>query len=311
MRIGFLNNQIDNRGTGNAMFDYAHYNEEILGNESIILTYQLGPHDERAVRRYQERFGNVYNPEYIDKMQLDALYHIKSGQDDGAFKSYSPYLVHSVFDNNPHGTVYATISEWMATRYNLPYVPHIVNLPEPAINLRDSLGISKDAIVFGRHGGLDTFDIPWVWSAIKRVLEARSDVWFLMMSTNPPDEDLGNRVVFVEPTAVPAFKSSFIEACDAMIHARQRGETFGIAVGEFASRGKPVVTWSGSGEKAHIQELGSGALLYHSEDNLFEILDSFVPGYVISQGYHNFTPDKVMKKFKEVFLDGINPGNSV
>ena len=40
MRIGFLNNQIDARGTGNAMFHYAHYNETILGNTSKIYTFQ-------------------------------------------------------------------------------------------------------------------------------------------------------------------------------------------------------------------------------------------------------------------------------
>jgi len=304
MRIGFFNNQIDNRGTGNAVFDYADYNEKILGNESVILTYKNGAHDKLAIQRYLDRFNAIYEHPYPE-LRLDALYHIKSGKNDGAFKSFSPYLVHSVFDNQPHGNIYATVSSWLGTQYNLPYVPHIVSLPEHMDSLRTDIGIPESAIVFGRHGGADTFDIPWAWDAIKRVTDERDDVWFLLMNTNVPDLELNQHVVFVNPTANPYHKRAFINACDAMIHARLRGETFGIAVGEFAICGKPVISYLDSPEKAHLKELGPHGLYYHDERMLYLVLDSFVP-QTRQPLYTQYTPEKVMAKFKEVFLDGLN-----
>lgn len=303
MKVGFLNNQIDNRGTGNAMFDYAHYNEEILGNESLIYTFYKGAHDKLASARYIERFGTIALAEEIRVDKPDVLYHITSGKRDGNTQSYSPYCVHSVFDNEPHGDRYATISKWMGERYSLPFVPHIINLPNVSDSIRDQIGIPKDAIVFGRHGGVDTFDIPWVWEVIELITRERKDIWFLFLNTAIPDMDLENRnVIFISPTANPYQKKAFINTCDAMLHARARGETFGIAVGEFAISGKPVITCADSGEQAHIQELGEHGLYYQDFRSLYMILDSFVP-YDTPPLYSDYTPKKVMAKFKEVFLD--------
>jgi hypothetical protein len=36
--VGFHSNELNERGTNVAMFDYAKYNEEILGNKSYILS---------------------------------------------------------------------------------------------------------------------------------------------------------------------------------------------------------------------------------------------------------------------------------
>ena len=45
-----------------------------------------------------------------------------------------------------------------------------------------------------------------------------------------------------------------------MIHARQEGESFGIAVGEFSFCNKPVITYSQSPEKNHLVTLGDKGL---------------------------------------------------
>ena len=37
-------------------------------------------------------------------------------------------------------------------------------------------------------------------------------------------------------------KEAFYRTCDAMLHARRDGETFGLAVAEFSVRNKPVIT---------------------------------------------------------------------
>lgn len=36
-------------------------------------------------------------------------------------------------------------------------------------------------------------------------------------------------------------KTTFINTCDAMLWARHDGETFGLAIGEFSSKNKPVI----------------------------------------------------------------------
>ena len=42
--------------------------------------------------------------------------------------------------------------------------------------------VPKDSIVFGRHGGEDSFDIPWVQQAVVEMAEERPDIWFLFMN---------------------------------------------------------------------------------------------------------------------------------
>ena len=87
--------------------------------------------------------------------------------------------VHCVFGaGQPHGDVYARISETVAAKKNrvVPVVPHVVrNRKILGDNLRSSLGIPREATVFGRYGGRDTFDIGYVKTQIKKVLNSESD----------------------------------------------------------------------------------------------------------------------------------------
>lgn len=311
MRVGFLNNQIDSRGTGNALFDYAHYNEEILNNTSFIIVPEHCVKDRAMEMRLTSRFGSIHRLEDAAKLNLDALYHIKSGEDDG-YRGIPnvPYLVHAVFNHQPHGDKYAMVSEWLGNRHDSAYVPHILSLPNHQDNLRQRLGIPPTDIVFGRHGGNDTFDIPWVWDTIKSILRARDDVWFIFMNTNMPEMEhfeYDNRLIFVDPTVDPYFKRTFINTCDAMLHARERGETFGIAVGEFAICDKTVFTYYNSPEQAHIEELLNSGIpwLYTTNTGLyFSMLDfiKITPQQKYVGGYKRYTPEFVMNKFKEVFL---------
>ncbi len=308
MRVGFLNNQIDNRGTGNALFDYAHYNEEILGNESIILSLDTQYRDQQMEARLLKRFGMIYSRSNDNAPQgIDVVYHIKSGAPDGLHITGTRYAVHAVFEYSPHGDRYSVVSPWMGRRYNCSFVPHIVSLPSHTESLRHDLGIGQTDIVFGRHGGNDSFDISFAWSAINRALKAKKNIWFVFMNTDRPDIKLYDekRVIFVDPTADPWRKRAFINTCDAMIHARERGETFGIAVGEFASVGKPVITYGLSRERNHLEEIM--AYTYNNEDELYwhlvenEWLKEDKSEYWT--GYDLYTPELVMAKFKEVFLD--------
>lgn len=298
MKIGFLSNQLDNRGTGNALFNYAHYNEEILGNKSKIFTFSTPEHDQLVVDKFASRFGQIYLPTNEDLSDCDALYHIKSGIPSGVNPPI-PYLVHAVFESEPHGDRYAAVSEWMGIRDNIPFVPHIVQHPDVKENLRKGMKISKEATVFGRIGGPDTFDIPWVWDAIEDVLELKQDYWFVFVGTN-----LGikhPRVIYYPPVINSKAKRAFINSCDAMIHARARGETFGISVGEFSVLGKPIFTYGKSYEKAHIYELKGTAKTYEDYAGLLHLLLEY--NKEPAHPFYNYPPELVMAKFKEVFLD--------
>jgi hypothetical protein len=90
-----------------------------------------------------------------------------------------------------------------------------------------------------------------------------------------------------------------------MLHARLRGETFGIAVGEFALAGKPVLTYGASGERAHIEQLGPLGFTYFSPEELTELLLKLpkMSKPVERSYYDENSPKKVMTRFKEVFLD--------
>lgn len=304
MKIGFLNNQIDNRGTGNAVFNYAKYNQELLGNESVILTFPDANHSEDAVNQYINQFGAIYNATEDNLKTLDILYHIKSGEDDGFRPPANvKYVPHAVFHPEAHGDDYFVISKWMSQKYHLPYVPHIVETNHvPSNSLRPELGIQMWDTVFGRYGGSDTFDLPMVWEAIERVLETKPFTWFIFAGTNP--HLLHDRVIYLPHSLNPEFKARFIDTSDAMLHARGRGETFGLSVGEFASRGKAIITYRLSGEKAHLHELKGSAITYTNTEEATLALSQFKRMQKRHAFYTEYTPERVMHLFKQSVIHG-------
>ena len=60
MKILFHSNQLSLRGTEVALYDYAHYNEEILHNSSLIAIKRSGQHHPLAVKKFHTRFNVIY-----------------------------------------------------------------------------------------------------------------------------------------------------------------------------------------------------------------------------------------------------------
>ena len=52
-----------------------------------------------------------------------------------------------------------------------PWVPLIVGLAEEEGDLKAEIGIPEDEVVFGRHGGDDSFDILWAQKPWLKPLE--------------------------------------------------------------------------------------------------------------------------------------------
>ena len=94
-----------------------------------------------------------------------------------------------------------------------------------------------------------------------------------------------------------------------MIHARSDGETFGLAIAEFSSLNKPVITCRSYKDNCHLDILGEKAIIFDSDISLFNILKD-IKNIVNSRddwnAYKEYTPDKVMKKFMNVFMPEIN-----
>jgi hypothetical protein len=75
-------------------------------------------------------------------------------------------------------------------------------------------------------------------------------------------------------------------------------------VGEFAVLGKPVITFSESREKAHLEMLGNQALLYRNAGELAEILRGFHPHKTLGTEYETYAdPKVVIELFQKKFLD--------
>jgi hypothetical protein len=99
-------------------------------------------------------------------------------------------------------------------------------------------------------------------------------------------------------------KAAFLATCDAMIHARDTGETFGLAVAEFAVLAKPVITFEGSKERAHLEIFWDQALLYRNLHQLTQLLEEFQPHKTHGTEYELFAnPKVVMDIFQQRYLD--------
>lgn len=318
-KIAFYQPHLDIRGSGVANYEYAKYTESILGHKSFIICDKNDHRtDPRAEKKFKKDLNVIELPghenmqalaDVLRSEHIDALYIHKCGlKNDGRYTDAVPLFIHVCgMENDSHGLVYAYISKWGARTLSNnihPWVPLPVYLPKIETNLRKKLNIPDDAIVFGRYGGLDTWDIPWVNDVIKHILNEKTNYYFLFALT-PVFID-HPRVIFAEPFAELEYKSMFINTCDAMIHARSYGETFGMAIAEFSYLNKPVITYELSSQRAHIDMLGERGIYYKNTKDLYNIFKNFkVDSAKDWNAYTEFTPDKVMQKFKKVFIDAL------
>jgi len=315
--IGFLSNKLTLRGSEIAMYDYAEYNESLLNNKSIIITrnYNIikGEFDvsEDAYIKFKKRFIVEYynNQKNIDdivlKNGITHLYIIKGGNWDGIISTKCKNLIHCVFTaQTPHGQVYSTISDEVnrLSGSNYPVVPHMIHLHDTNENMRSELNIPSEAIVFGRYGGVETFDIKFVYDVIKSILNKRNDIYFIFMNTSK--FYIHKNIIYLNGTTDMFMKKKFINTTDALLHARQDGETFGLTCGEFAVCLKPVITYNKSREINHINILKNHAILYNNFDELYKILNEFSKNIynMTNNGYLYYTPENVMNIFNNVYL---------
>ncbi len=322
MKIVFHSNQLSLRGTEVALFDYAYFNQTILGNESIVVFDKKSPNNApAALRKFEANFLTLGYDSFdevdalISEHRADLLYCIKSGKRDGKLSKTVPTMVHAVFPTpvaHAHGAAYAYVSDWLSlicSNRKVPAVPHMIHLPRLAQDavqdLRAELSIPEHATVFAYYGGEKSFDIAFVKQAvIPAVLSLKPDVYFLFMNIEKFIDH--PRAIFLPGTSEVEYKVRFINTSDAMLHARQAGETFGIACGEFSIMNKPIFAYEKSRDKNHLLALGEKAYIYASAEDLKDMLLDFDRQESARKNWdcysEHYSPEKVMEIFDTHFI---------
>lgn len=327
LRLFFHSNQVSVRGTEVAIYDYAYYNQALLNNESVIL-YPKGSsgNNSLAIEKFKKQFEIIAYERFSDverilgQRKADAMYVINSGVFDGVVSRAVPNLIHAVFPVWPgqeYGDVYAFISKWLSkecTNGKLPFVPHIVSLPDVGkATLRDDLALPPDAFVVGCLGGRQSFDIPFAQAAVRQAVERRRDLYFVFLNIEPFTNH--ERVHFLPARADMEYKAKFIATCDAMLHARKQGESFGLACGEFSIANKPVLTYAYSPQINHLEILRDKAITYRGKTELMDWLLNANRNELRKGDWDayskDYSPKPVMECFRDVFLDPALRSSSV
>ena len=328
--IAFFVAHFTERGSEVAIFDYAYNNEKILGNKSYIIcfsddlknrinfaTWVSNKSDtyEKFSRCFEILEVNDINEVrgLVERYKLDFFHFLTHG---GYIEKYFQLdnrdiwgpcktIKHCVFMMSEiEGDYLISISDYLIHKYNrnIPVIPHIVNLPEVEGDLREQLGIPKEGIVLGRYGGISEFNVDYMKEGIIEFLKEESNVYFLFMNTYRFVDH--PRVIHLERNVELDYKVRFINTCDAMIHGRNMGETFGLSIAEFSVKNKPVITCP-CGDLEHYKILGEKGIFYRSKEDLLEILRNvgeIIGGREDWNAYRYYTGENVMRLFDELIF---------
>lgn len=332
MNILFHCMQIGERGTEIATINYARGNVNVLKNNSYFCVPKGKIVSEEKYIEIKKEF-KVFEysslselKEIIENNKINLLYSQESGEDDYFGQLPIPVFIHAVFSlKNKHGNYYCPISSYLNKWYGkdypvLPYIVHPFNYTNE--NLRKELNIPSDAVVFGGYGGSHNFSIEFAKDAVINTAKSNSKIYFLFANFDNFCEERNinlPNVIFLPCIIDMKEKEKFINTCDAMLHARRDGETFGLAVAEFSIKNKPVITWKlqkryyfrnlvkkilkmrSEYETSHLDNLGDAAIIYKNYKQLYDILNHFNKYTKVGFNYDKFSEPFSEKKIMEIF----------
>ena len=325
MKVAFFIRHFNERGTEVSIYDYADYNEKILGNKSIIIGFKKEkylswmpwhPFKDEVFAHFKERFDIFQVDEFTDIEDLlktenvDIFYNLPPGDDNEQYPYGYIYdtktFNHCVYDtSHKYGDIYVPVSNVLNKKYgtNYPVLHHMIRVAETSEDLRNMYNIPRSAKVFGRHGGTNSFDINFVKEAIIETAKGNENIYFLFMNTDRFVNESIKNIIFLHCSVDLIQKRKFINTCDAMIHASKEGETFGIAVGEFAICKKPILScYLPYKNDNHFQLLGDKIIPYTNKEDLTEIFlnKNLHDIDMNNNGYLECTPEKIMSKINEL-----------
>jgi hypothetical protein len=326
MNVGFHTNQIGERGTEVAIYDYALANINKFGNKSIIFSPYNAVKNIKVLEKFQSKFI-VYLYENIEdfyertrELKIDLCYYIKSGENDGLLSPYCKNVVHAVFNRSePHGDRYAYISRWLsikASKDEKNYVPHIISIKNYNKSIRNKYDPDVSKKIFGCYGGKDSFNIWYAVAIVILLANLNNKFLFFFMNTRLKPKPrflkfllkraLRRKTIILFKTEVgDEAKSRFINACDVMLHARKAGESFGIAIGEFSIHGKPIITCNNVliKDRCHLEILKNQGNYYCGPLTFLMKIFKVKSKYKVSNVYQlEYNVDTVMERFQRIFL---------
>jgi FkbM family methyltransferase len=329
MNIGFVAGGLTLRGTDINLYNYAHYNEKILGNKSIIICMPYDYHkkhfkNEDVVLESYTKFSSRFDIEYyyspsdiediVKKNNIDVLFIEKFGlKNDGLVFNYCKTIIHAVFSTaEPHGDLYCPISDTVNKLHktNFPVLPNMVDVYDTNEDLRDELNIPKDAIVFGSYSGAGEYNIDFIKQAVSDIAvnTKYSNIYFIYLNILKFGPD-SSRLKFLPGTADMYYKRKFINTCNAMLYGRKNGETFGLACAEFSVCNKPIIGCTGCHDDAHEQILGDNLIKISNYNDVFEVITNWskYDKDVSNNKYKEFNPYNVIHQFQAYLLKLYNP----
>ncbi len=324
--VAFLVRNFSERGIELSVYKYALYNQEILKNKSVIICFN------KTITDKGKKFDNVSRTLFEDKFKVFEIKYIEEiteiitrenisfsyVQSHGFFRDFYKFENKKIWKNCQNtyhycfgpmirqaSDVRCVIGNHLNKKYkkNLDVLPLIVDHHINYGDLRESLNINKEEFVVGRYGGESTFDIEFVKETIRCILEKRKNITFIFINTKKFINH--KKVIFLPKTISLKEKSKFIDTCDVMLHARKDGETFGLAIAEFSSANKPIITYALSKDKEHLILLGKKAILYNSPKDLFDILYNLKRDEIANLNwdcYSKYRPEIVIREFEKICL---------
>lgn len=305
------------RGTSIAVYDYARALRRLAHVHPIVVFDEAKTTDRAVIAKFEQDFeirpyqGIPGRRRLVERVNPDLYYYLKLQAKDDRWFEQVPVATHIVFDLRPNPRARnAYISGWLSsfmTRNSLPVVPHIVTLPPPSGDYRSTVDVPADAVVIGRHGGEDTFDIEFVHRAVLQALEARPDLWFVFVNTRRFTDH--PRAVFRPAIHDRQGISNFVAACDAMIHGRARGESFGLAMAEFLFHNRPVYCWGGGRDRNHVALQPAAGNVYWTRHDLRSLLlktRRWSGDMERSDGLSLYSEEIVCRSFMDTFVAPID-----
>jgi glycosyltransferase involved in cell wall biosynthesis len=210
-------------------------------------------------------------------------------------KKYTNHFIStSIFgyvDRSPSISRVVYISNYMqhhAGKFGGDKVRQIGIMIEPPYsddNLREELGISQDAFVFGRVGRDDSD----IFDAVNLTSYSRienDNTCFICLS---PSEALKNKaeelgiknIKYVEPTIDDVKLSKFYNTLDVLAHARLDGECNPGNIREAFAHGKPVISHYAVPYNGHIGEIGNCGFVVGKTENFHNVWQNHNPSSLI------------------------------
>lgn len=311
--VAFIDYNMCERGTTIATYDYALHNEKILGNKSFIF-YDINSKSkkEKVINKFKKQFCDVIGfsnfsevDNYISQNKITHLYNLIGGRYEPALSKYAKNCIHYIFDYRDYGDMNVALSPVIRNfKKGLDTLPHMVDLPVFTNDLRSKLGIPETATVFGGYGGKGMFNIKEAQTAVYEVASKNKNIYFLFANFHKFCDTLPN-VIHLPCIVDIKEKVEFINSCDAMMWARKQGEVMSMAMGEFATKNKPIIATKKGLFRGHSHLLGDKAFWYSTKKSLINILENFDKNIESKKdwnAYREYTPEKVMEIFDKVFL---------